>query len=103
LLTVHPVAAVLNSLDVGRRITVASIDRREAEAFLRHHRQRVSASPVVWSRKVKHRKMVNLDPRQIQTIKATVIKLNRIDDVDHMNKRSKVHRDRAMGSAPMTT
>jgi hypothetical protein len=38
------------------------------------------------SRKVKDRKMVNLDPRQIQTIKATVIKLGRIDEVDHMNK-----------------
>jgi hypothetical protein len=38
------------------------------------------------SRKVKHRKMENLDPRQIQTIEATVIKLGRIDDVDHMNK-----------------
>jgi hypothetical protein len=38
------------------------------------------------SRKVKHRKMVNLDPRQIQTIDVTVIKLGKIDDDDHMNK-----------------
>jgi hypothetical protein len=30
--------------------------------------------------------MENLDPRQIQTIEATVIKLGKIDDVDHMNK-----------------
>jgi hypothetical protein len=37
------------------------------------------------SRKVKHRKMENLDPRQIQTIKVTDIKLGKIDDVDHMN------------------
>jgi hypothetical protein len=42
-------------------------------------------------RKVKHGKMVNLDPRQIQTIKATVIKLSRIDDVDHINKWAKFH------------
>jgi hypothetical protein len=34
------------------------------------------------SRKVKRGKMVNLDPRQIQTIKATVIKLGKIDDVE---------------------
>jgi hypothetical protein len=47
--------------------------------------------------------MENLDPRQIQTIKATVIKLGRIDDVDHMNKWSKFHWDRARGSAPMNT
>jgi hypothetical protein len=38
------------------------------------------------SRKVKHGKMVNLDPRQIQTIEVTVIKLGKIDDVDHINK-----------------
>jgi hypothetical protein len=38
------------------------------------------------SRKVKHRKMENLDPRQIQTIKVTVIKLSSIDDIDRMNK-----------------
>jgi hypothetical protein len=38
------------------------------------------------SRKVKHRKMESLDPRQIQTIKVTVITLCRIDDVDDMNK-----------------
>jgi hypothetical protein len=37
------------------------------------------------SRKVNHGKTVNLDPRQIQTIEATVIKLGRIDGVDHMN------------------
>jgi hypothetical protein len=67
------------------------------------HRQRVSASRVVPSRKVKHRKIVNLDPRQIQTIKVTVIKLGKIDKVDHMNKCSKFHRDRARGSAPVTT
>jgi hypothetical protein len=38
------------------------------------------------SSKVKHRKMENLDPRQIQTTKATVIKLGKIDGDDHMNK-----------------
>jgi hypothetical protein len=38
------------------------------------------------SRQVKHRKMENLDPRQIQTIEAKVIKLCRNDDVDDMNK-----------------
>jgi hypothetical protein len=48
------------------------------------------------SRKVKHGKMENLDPRQVQTNRVTVIKLGRIDDVviklgriddvDHMNK-----------------
>jgi hypothetical protein len=43
------------------------------------------------SRKVKHRKMENLDPRQIQTNRVTVIKLGRIDDVGDMNKRSKFH------------
>jgi hypothetical protein len=37
-------------------------------------------------RKRRFGKMVNLDPRQIQTTKATVIKLGKIDDVDHMNK-----------------
>jgi hypothetical protein len=50
-----------------------------------------TVSPCCMSRKVKHRKMKNLDPRQSQTIKATVIKLDRIDDVDHINKRSKFH------------
>ncbi len=54
------------------------------------------------SRKVKHRKMENLDPRQVQTNRVTVIKLCRIDDVDHMNKWSKFHWDRARGSAPTT-
>jgi hypothetical protein len=34
------------------------------------------------SRKVKHRKMENLDPRQIQTIEVTVIKLGRIHVVE---------------------
>jgi hypothetical protein len=38
------------------------------------------------SRKVKHRKMENLDPRQIKTIKDTVIKLGEIDEFDPMNK-----------------
>jgi hypothetical protein len=38
------------------------------------------------SRKVKHRKMENLDPRQIQATKATAIKLGKIDEVNHMNK-----------------
>jgi hypothetical protein len=37
-------------------------------------------------RKVKHRKMENLDPRQVQINRVTVIKLGRIDEVDHMNK-----------------
>jgi hypothetical protein len=47
--------------------------------------------------------MENLDPRQIQTNRATVIKLGRIDDVGDMNKRSKFHSDRAKGSVPTTT
>jgi hypothetical protein len=47
--------------------------------------------------------MENLDPRQIQTTKATVIKLRKIDEDDHMNKWSKFHRDRARSSAPMNT
>jgi hypothetical protein len=37
------------------------------------------------SRKVKHRKMENLDPRQVQTNRVTVIKLGTFDDVDYMN------------------
>jgi hypothetical protein len=55
------------------------------------------------SRKVKQRKMENLDPRQVQINKVTVIKLGRIDDVDHMNKHSTFHLDRAKGSVPTTT
>jgi hypothetical protein len=47
--------------------------------------------------------MENLDPRQVQTNKVTVIKLGRIDDVDNMNKCSKFHWDRAKGSVPTTT
>jgi hypothetical protein len=43
------------------------------------------------SRKVKHRKMENLDPRQVQTNRITVIKLGIIDDVDHISKWSKFH------------
>jgi hypothetical protein len=31
-------------------------------------------------------KWLTLDPRQIQTSEATVIKLGKIDDIDHMNK-----------------
>jgi hypothetical protein len=54
-----------------------------------NHRQRVNPSPCL-SRKVKQRKMENLDPRQIQTITATVIELGVIDDDDHMNKCSKI-------------
>jgi hypothetical protein len=38
------------------------------------------------TRKVKHRKMENLDSRQIQTIKATMIKHIRIDEVGRKNK-----------------
>jgi hypothetical protein len=43
------------------------------------------------SRKVKHGKMMNLDPRQIQTIEATVIQLGKIDVVGFINKRSQFH------------
>jgi hypothetical protein len=50
--------------------------------------------------KVKHRKMENLNPRQIQTIEVTVIKLCRIDDVDHMNKWFKFHWDYTRRYAP---
>jgi hypothetical protein len=38
------------------------------------------------SRKVNHRKMENLDSRQIQTTEATVIKLGRIDEAGNINK-----------------
>jgi hypothetical protein len=44
--------------------------------------------------------MENLDPRQIQTNRVTVIKLGRIDDVGDMNKRSKFHWDRARVPLP---
>jgi hypothetical protein len=47
--------------------------------------------------------MVNLDPRQNQTIEATVIKRGKVDDVDRINKWSKFHRDSARGSGPTTT
>jgi hypothetical protein len=38
-----------------------------------------------------HGKMVKLDPRHIQTIETTVIKLGRIDDAEQTNKCSKLH------------
>jgi hypothetical protein len=47
--------------------------------------------------------MVNLDPSQIQTIKVTVIKLIKIDDVDHINKWLKFHLGRASGTVPTNT
>jgi hypothetical protein len=55
------------------------------------------------SRKLEHKEMENLDPRQGQTIEATVIKLSRIYDVDNMNEQFEFHSDRAKGSVPKTT
>jgi hypothetical protein len=55
------------------------------------------------SRQVKHRKMENLDPRQVQTNRVTVIKLGKFDDADHINKWSEFHSDRARGLVPTTT
>jgi hypothetical protein len=45
--------------------------------------------PCYMSRKVKHTKMENIDPRQVQTNRVTVIKLGKTNNVDHINKRFK--------------